>query len=112
MPGNKQLSETGFCLSFCPFNLTGRYRNRTYDPLIKSQRIQNDKSNQNKDLTKAQNCTYKPAYKNNPETVENQAKNLPADLAEVIAVWPGLPVHIKAAIKALIETSKSETKRE
>jgi hypothetical protein len=35
---------------------------------------------------------------------------LPPDLAEVVAVWPGLPAYIRAAIKALIETHIKETK--
>jgi hypothetical protein len=32
------------------------------------------------------------------------------DLAEIVAVWPELPEHIKAAIKALIQTHKAEKK--
>jgi len=29
---------------------------------------------------------------------------LPTDLAEIVAAWPELPEHIKAAIKALVAT--------
>jgi hypothetical protein len=36
-------------------------------------------------------------------------KNDP-DLAEIIEAWPELPGHIKAAIKALIQTHKTEKK--
>jgi hypothetical protein len=35
---------------------------------------------------------------------------LPSDLAEIVAVWPELPEHIKAAIKAMIETFKANSK--
>jgi len=31
-------------------------------------------------------------------------------LAEIVTVWPKLPEHIKAAIKALIKTHKAEKK--
>jgi len=34
--------------------------------------------------------------------------HLPPDLAEIVAVWPGLPGHIKAAIKALVQTHRTE----
>jgi hypothetical protein len=27
-------------------------------------------------------------------------------VAEIVAVWPELPIHIKAAIKALVQTYK------
>ena len=35
---------------------------------------------------------------------------LPPDLAEIVTVWPELPEHIKAAIKALVQTHKAEKK--
>jgi len=37
-------------------------------------------------------------------------QNLPANLAEIAAVWPELPEHIKAAIKALVQTHVREKK--
>jgi len=41
---------------------------------------------------------------------ENQTQSLPGDLAEIVAVWPDLPEHIKAAIKALVQTHIREGK--
>jgi hypothetical protein len=103
---DEQLGNEGAELSLVGSgeNKTGRYRNRTCDPLIKSQQIQNNKSNRNKDLSKAQNRAYKPVYKQNSKKQENPPENLPDDLAEIVAVWPELPERIKAAIKTLVQT--------
>ncbi|MCP4261063.1 MAG: hypothetical protein GY774_26660 [Planctomycetes bacterium] len=60
----------------------------------------NDKSHNNKDLQYTHKGAYKPAYKNFPKTDEDW----PSDLTEIVAVWSDLPVHIKAAIKALVQT--------
>jgi len=70
----------------------------------------NSKPKQNKDLQQTKIGAYKPAYKEYPKTAENQPKNLPPDLAEIVAVWPELPEHIKQAIKALVQTHNKETK--
>jgi hypothetical protein len=67
---------------------------------------QNDKSNKQKDLQLTQKGAYKPAYIKFQKTVESQLQNIPSDVAEIVAVWPELPVHIKAAIKALVQSYK------
>jgi hypothetical protein len=57
-------------------------------------------------------CTH--TCTESPEKAQKQGKQalpeLSQDLAEIVAVWPELPEHIKAAIKALIQTHKAETK--
>ena len=65
----------------------------------------NDKPCDTKDLQDTQKGAYKPAYKNFPKTAQNQPQDLPIELAEIIDVWAELPVHIKAAIKALVQTN-------
>jgi len=35
---------------------------------------------------------------------------MPPDLAEIVPVWPELQEHIRAAIKALVQTHSKETK--
>jgi hypothetical protein len=42
---------------------------------------------------------------------EIDTSGLPSDLVEIVAVWPELPEHIKAAIKALIQTHKAEKRK-
>ena len=71
---------------------------------------QNDKPVNNKDLQQSKSGAYKPAYKDNSKTSKNQADYLPPDLADVVAVWPELPEHIKAAIKALVQTHSKGTR--
>ncbi len=40
---------------------------------------------------------------------EIDTSELPSDLLEIVAVWPELPAHIKAAIKALVQAGAKET---
>ena len=50
-----------------------------------------------------------PSAPNSPQTPQDTSE-LPSDLAEIVAVWPELPEHIKAAIKALTQTHNTENK--
>jgi hypothetical protein len=57
--------------------------------------------------------TTKPVTKANcNDLAQNLAHVLQkhTDLAKMVAVWPDLPEHIKAAIKALVQTHGTEVK--
>ena len=41
--------------------------------------------------------------------LNNKPTQMSDDLAEIVAAWPKLPEHIKAAIKALIQTCAKES---
>ena len=43
-----------------------------------------------------------------PKQPKIDTSELPSDLAEIVAVWPELPAHIRAAIKALVQTHNTE----
>jgi len=45
-----------------------------------------------------------------PKQPKIDTSGLPSDLAEIVAVWPELPEYIKAAIKAMIETFRTNSK--
>jgi len=68
----------------------------------------NHNSLKNKDIQDRQKGAYKPAYKKfqkSPgEQLRDMPQNMPVELAEIVAIWHDLPVHIKAAIKALVQT--------
>ena len=85
--------------------LNGRYRTRTYDPLIKSQLSTYCKTFKKRRLEKLQPPTVVPAYKKDQETTDNSNAPLHPKLVEIVAAWPQLPEHIKQAILALIKTA-------
>jgi len=43
-----------------------------------------------------------------PKSGPIDTNTLPAELVEIVTIWPGLPGHIKAAIKALVQSVSKE----
>jgi len=44
-----------------------------------------------------------------PKSGEIDAPAYPPDVAEIVTVWPRLPEHIKAAIKALAQSASKQS---
>ena len=86
--------------------LTTPERARTPNLRFRRPMLENAKGSKSKDLQEQQLTTVALAYKQNPKTGQNETVELPTDLAEIVAVWPELPEHIKAAVKALVDTHK------
>jgi hypothetical protein len=61
-------------------------------------------SNTDNDLANSATTACKPACKKKSKKHQKRLQNMPSDLAEIIAVWPQLPEHIKRALKALMQT--------
>jgi hypothetical protein len=59
-----------------------------------------------KDLQHNEKDAYKPAYKDNRNTLSLDGTPLPNELSEVILCWSTLPEHIKRAIHTLARGSK------
>jgi hypothetical protein len=84
---------------------------RGFEPLDEKQQII-----VNKELTENANSNLcaslcNPLQKDTQNAPASPAENQPAtepELQQIITAWPELPEHIKAKIKALIETSKTE----
>jgi len=70
------------------------------------------KASRIKSLQTLQIVAYKSAYKKHSENglreTSEKTRQMSPDLAEIVAAWPKLPEHIKAAIRALVSTSLSE----
>ena len=82
-----------------------------HDPKVTSPSSYNtpyDKPFPNRDLGKPQGNAAPKMVPSKPESGSKGAAALPLGLAEIVAVWPQLPEHIKAAIKALVRTHDTE----
>jgi len=55
-------------------------------------------------LTTSQKDCVQTSVQKKTKNEQKQTQDLPEDLAEIVAIWPELPEHIKAAIKALVQT--------
>jgi len=79
---------------------------RRNDQWIMSPLSESPNCKEDKDLSQAKSTAYKPAYKEDQERREDASEKLPAELAEIVTVWPELPWAIRSAIVAIVRDSK------
>jgi hypothetical protein len=69
----------------------------------------NCKSSDIKDLRSGQKGAYKPAYKKSEKNGGDQLRDMPAEVAEIVAVWHDLPLSLFGMIYH--NTSRPQSKR-
>ena len=85
-------------------------RIRTDNPWLQN-RCTEDTTPENTNTSETSNPPLTPQWTpESPKQGEIDTSRLPTDLAEIVAVWPDLPEHIRAAIKALVQTHIREGK--
>ncbi len=67
-----------------------------------------DKCNSNRNLSKLQNQGGPKKVLSKPENGLNEPPYPHTDLSQIVTVWPDLPEHIKAAIKAMIQSHEGK----
>ncbi len=68
--------------------------------------VDNGKLLEDKDLRQNERDAYKPAYKDNRNTLSLNGTPLPNELSEIILCWSELPDKIKQAVYDIVKVSK------
>ena len=79
---------------------------RTLNLRIDRPNVDDGKYLNSNDLQQNEKDAYKPAYKDNRNTLSLDGTPLPNELSEIILCWSELPEHVKQAIHALTRGSK------
>ncbi len=95
-------------LSNCPGLESNQHDPKVTSPSSYSRSVDNDSNNNDLDIPPTPSGALSGVEIHQKDT--NQAPARSQDLVEIVAVWPDLPEHIKAAIKALITSYQADTR--
>ncbi len=79
-------------------------------PGLQNQSLENITDDKTKTCEAAKEQLTPQLTPKSPKQPKIDTSELPSDLAEIVAVWLDLPEHIKAAIKALVQTHSKGTR--
>ncbi len=86
--------------------MTGTWLSYFLNLRIDRPNVENDKHLNSKGLQQNEKDAYKPAYKDNRNTLSLDGTPLPNELSEIILCWSELPDKIKQAVYEIVKASK------